>query len=28
MIRYLQRFCAKNETQSFFGPINYGHLDE
>lgn len=23
---YLQRFCAKNETQSFFGPINYGYL--
>lgn len=21
---YLQRFCAKNETASFFGPINYG----
>lgn len=23
---YVQRFCAKNETQSFFGPINYGTL--
>ncbi|HEU5380954.1 MAG TPA: lantibiotic dehydratase, partial [Ktedonobacteraceae bacterium] len=23
---YVQRFCAKNETQSFFGPINYGML--
>lgn len=23
---YLQRFCAKNETMSFFGPINYGAL--
>ncbi|MCK8504157.1 lantibiotic dehydratase [Myxococcus fulvus] len=21
---YLQRFCAKNETTSFFGPISYG----
>jgi hypothetical protein len=23
---YVQRFCAKNETQSFFGPINYATL--
>lgn len=23
---YLQRFCAKNETTSFFGPINYGRI--
>lgn len=23
---YLQRFCTKNETQSFFGPVNYGHF--
>lgn len=21
---YLQRFCAKNDTASFFGPLNYG----
>lgn len=25
-VMYVQRFCAKNETQSFFGPINYGTL--
>ncbi|MBZ4319935.1 lantibiotic dehydratase [Streptomyces huiliensis] len=25
---YLQRFCAKNETASFFGPINYGDFAE
>ncbi|HZM76533.1 MAG TPA: lantibiotic dehydratase [Candidatus Limnocylindrales bacterium] len=24
---YLQRLCAKNETTSFFGPINYGTVD-
>lgn len=24
---YLQRLSAKNETMSFFGPINYGSLD-
>lgn len=24
---YLQRFAAKNETMSFFGPINYGRVD-
>jgi len=24
---YLQRFCAKNETTSFFGPIGYGTFD-
>jgi hypothetical protein len=24
---YVQRFCAKNETTSFFGPIGYGYLD-
>jgi len=23
---YLQRLCMKNETQSFFGPINYGQM--
>lgn len=23
---YLQRFCGKNETTSFFGPIAYGHV--
>lgn len=26
-VTYLQRLCTKNETQSFFGPINYGRLD-
>jgi len=25
---YLQRFCAKNETTSFFGPINYGRIGQ
>lgn len=25
---YLQRFCAKNETTSFFGPIGYGELTD
>jgi hypothetical protein len=24
---YLQRFTAKNETMSFFGPINYGRVE-
>jgi hypothetical protein len=24
LISYLQRFCVKNDTTSFFGPINYG----
>jgi hypothetical protein len=24
---YLQRLCAKNETMSFFGPINYGQVE-
>jgi hypothetical protein len=24
---YLQRFCAKNDTTSFFGPIDYGYVD-
>ena len=24
LISYLQRFCVKNDTASFFGPINYG----
>lgn len=23
---YLQRFCAKNDTTSFFGPLNYGRF--
>jgi hypothetical protein len=23
---YLQRFCAKNDTASYFGPINYGRI--
>ena len=26
-VTYLQRFCAKNDTASFFGPMNYGALD-
>ena len=25
---YLQRFCAKSETTSFFGPIGYGEVTE
>ncbi|MGI6187820.1 MAG: lantibiotic dehydratase [Brevibacillus sp.] len=25
---YLQRFTAKNETASFFGPVNYGRIAE
>lgn len=24
---FVQRFCSKNETVSFFGPINYGRLE-
>ncbi len=24
LVSYFQRFCAKNDTASFFGPINYG----
>ncbi|WP_033442360.1 lantibiotic dehydratase [Saccharothrix sp. NRRL B-16314] len=24
LVAYLQRFCAKNDTASFFGPIGYG----
>jgi hypothetical protein len=24
---YLQRFCAKNETTSFFGPMGYGEVE-
>jgi hypothetical protein len=24
---YVQRLCSKNETMSFFGPINYGVMD-
>jgi len=24
---YLQRLCSKNETMSFFGPINYGRIE-
>lgn len=24
LVSYLQRFCVKNDTASFFGPINYG----
>lgn len=26
LITYLQRFCAKNDTASFFGPLNYAHV--
>ena len=26
--KYLQRLCGKNETASFFGPLNYGQIDE
>jgi hypothetical protein len=26
LITYLQRLCAKNDTASFFGPMNYGEL--
>ncbi len=25
---YLQRFCAKNETTSFFGPMGYGEITD
>lgn len=25
---YLQRFCAKNESASFFGPVSYGTVEE
>lgn len=25
---YLQRLAVKNETNSFFGPVNYGHLTD
>jgi hypothetical protein len=25
LVAYLERFCAKNDTSSFFGPIDYGH---
>ncbi|MDQ0656006.1 lantibiotic dehydratase [Paenibacillus sp. W2I17] len=28
LISYLQRFCTKNETTSYFGPIQYGRLGE
>lgn len=24
---YLQRFCSKNDTTSFFGPVNYGRFE-
>ena len=27
LFNYLQRFCGKNETSSFFGPLNYGQID-
>lgn len=26
LISYLQRFCTKNETTSFFGPLGYGRM--
>ena len=26
LVTYLQRLCAKNDTASFFGPMNYGTL--
>jgi hypothetical protein len=26
LVAYLQRFCAKNDTASFFGPIGYGAI--
>jgi hypothetical protein len=25
---YVQRLCGKNETSSFFGPLNYGSIDD
>lgn len=28
LFSYLQRFCGKNETSSFFGPLNYGQIDD
>jgi hypothetical protein len=28
LVSYLQRFCAKNETAAFFGPVSYGDFDE
>jgi len=27
LLSYVQRLCSKNETMSFFGPINYGRVD-
>jgi hypothetical protein len=27
IVSFLQRFCAKNDTTSFFGPINYGDFE-
>lgn len=27
LIAYVQRFCAKNDTAAFFGPMNHGHVD-
>jgi hypothetical protein len=26
LFKYAQRFCAKNETNSFFGPVHYGDV--
>lgn len=28
LMMYLQRFCAKNDTHSFFGPIAWGKIDK
>jgi hypothetical protein len=27
LIAYVQRFCAKNDTAAFFGPMNHGQVD-
>jgi DNA-binding HxlR family transcriptional regulator len=27
LFTYLQRFCGKNESASFFGPLNYGQVE-
>lgn len=28
LVAYLQRFCAKNDTAGFFGPLNYGNFHD
>lgn len=28
VLMYLQRFCSKNDTHSFFGPIAWGEMDD